>query len=132
MNIKQTLINVAVTIAAAAAFALVLHGTAHADSGLHASPSSESWTGTDKRIHFAVSFVAGVAAANALPNEPVKAFGYAMIPGTIKEVLDASGSGFSYKDMAADALGAALGVAGTHWLIKRANGTTVVAYHTAF
>ena len=88
----------------------------------------------DKRMHAGVSFVAGVASANVWPTEPVKAFGAAMVPGIAKELLDArkGGSGFDTKDLMADAIGAALGVAGTSWLIARTNKTTVIAYRTEF
>lgn len=86
----------------------------------------------DKKMHAGVSFVLGMAAAHQFPDRPVLAWGVAMTPGLLKELSDKSGTGFSGKDIAANAIGAALGVATTNWLISRSNGTTVVAYRTEF
>ena len=86
------------------AFALMtLCTTAHADD----------WTGPDKVKHFGVSFALGAGAQMILPEDkPVAAFAMAMMPGLAKELSDSrkGGSGFSVKDLAADAAGAALGV----------------------
>ena len=99
--------------------------SAHAD---------DTWTGADKKLHFAVSFMAGVATANQWPDNKPLAIGVAMLPGLVKEAMDAQkgGSGFSGKDLVADALGAVAGVYTTHWLIARQNGQTVVAYRAEF
>ena len=91
-------------------------------------------TRLDERGSLGILEVAGIAAANVWPTEPVKAFGAAMVPGIAKELLDAQkgGSGFDTKDLMADAIGAALGVAGTSWLIARTNKTTIIAYRSTF
>jgi uncharacterized protein YfiM (DUF2279 family) len=85
-------------------------------------------------MHFGVSAVVGFAAVNQWPDNKPKAFAVAMIPGVLKEISDAQkgGSGFSGKDLVADALGAAFGVYAGGWLITRAQGTTKVAYATGF
>lgn len=102
-----------------AALILLFMGTAHA-------------VDSDKKMHMGVSFVLGFAMANQFPNEPLKAWGVAMVPGLIKEVGDRSTTGFDPKDLAANAIGAALGVATGKWMVTRNNGTTQVAYVTQF
>jgi putative lipoprotein len=85
---------------------LLLSGLAQADE----------WTGKDKKQHFAGSALMGVAASAAFKDSdhpvlyPMAAV---LAVGLAKEIRDevaTSGSGFSYKGLAADALGAALGV----------------------
>jgi hypothetical protein len=87
---------------------------------------------SDKKMHLGVSFALGFALANQWPNEPLRAWGVAMVPGLLKEVSDRGSTGFDGKDLAANAIGAALGVATGRWLVMRSNGTTVVAYRTEF
>lgn len=98
-----------------------------AGAGLALMPSAQAaddWDGADKSTHFAVSAVLGTASAMHFENKWT-AFGVAMIPGLLKEMTD---SRFSGKDLAADALGAALGVQFGHWIVTR-NG---VGYRAAF
>lgn len=78
--------------------------------------SADEWTGEDKKQHFigsaAMAAVASVAFKDS--DHPVLyPFAASLSVGLAKELLDSTGggSGFSYKDLAADALGAALGVA---------------------
>lgn len=74
---------------------------------------ADEWFGQDKAKHAAVSFALGVGAQTILPEDkPLAAFGLAMMPGIAKELSDsrAGGSGWSNKDLVADAVGAALGV----------------------
>jgi hypothetical protein len=87
---------------------------------------------SDTKSHLGVSFVLGYAMANQFPNEPLKAWGIAMVPGVLKEISDRSSTGFDKKDLLADAIGAALGVATGRWMVMRSNGATVVAYRTEF
>lgn len=60
------------------------------------------------------------------------------LPGLAKEVIDGTCStdGFSYKDLAADALGSLTGAALTHWAIlyrRNAHSTTIgLAYRNSF
>lgn len=117
----------ALTLAAAVASCAAL--PAHAGGS-----SADTWTGADKKMHFAVSATLGFAAINQWPDEPGKAFALAMVPGLLKELSDAQrgGAGFSGKDLAADALGAALGVAAGRWLIARQGGQTVLLFHREF
>ena len=100
----------------------------------HAGQPNDRWTGQDKALHFGVSATLGFAAINQWPREPGKAFAWAMVTGLLKEISDAQrgGSGFSGKDLAADALGAAFGVATGGWLIARQGGQTVVLLHKEF
>lgn len=73
---------------------------------------------SDKLKHFAVSFALGTASGAYFENKWT-AFGVAMIPGLLKEISDSqkSNNHFSGKDMAANALGAALGVQFGNWII---------------
>lgn len=73
---------------------------------------------SDKLKHFAVSFALGTASGAYFENKWT-AFGVAMIPGLVKEISDSqkSNNHFSGKDMAANALGAALGVQFGNWII---------------
>ena len=97
------------------------------------SAAQDTWNGADKKMHIGVSFVLGFAAGAQWPDNRLKAFGVAMIPGVLKEVSDRGTTGISGKDLAADALGAALGVYAAGWMVSRSqNGTTVVSYATTF
>lgn len=83
------------------------------------SPEVDKWNGEDKALHFALSaLMASIfyvcAFAIDLPAATEIAFGASLLVGIAKELKDAmaeTGSGFSYKDLVADALGSALGVA---------------------
>lgn len=86
--------------------------------------AADDWNGADKGAHFAVSAVLGTAAAMHFEDKWT-AFGVAMIPGLLKELTD---SRFSGKDLAADALGAGLGVQIGHWIVTRDG----VGYRAAF
>jgi len=73
---------------------------------------AEGWTGTDKTQHMAVSAAFGGIARAVTPNK-LTAFGLAMAPGIAKELYDGRHEGkhtASVKDLAADAVGAAIGV----------------------
>lgn len=77
---------------------------------------ADEWRGDDKNKHFAGSAVMGLVATAAFKDSehPVLyPFTAALAVGLAKEIRDEVspvGSGFSYKDLAADALGSALGV----------------------
>lgn len=79
---------------------------------------ADEWTGEDKQLHFTVSAALGVAAYSHT-HDRAKAFGWAMVPGILKEIADSQqdDNRFSGKDLAWDALGAAVGVQAGHWLI---------------
>ena len=85
---------------------------------------------SDKKVHAGVSFMLGFAAANQWPDRPFLAWGVAMVPGLIKEASDRTTTGFDAKDLAANAIGAALGVATGRWLVLRQDGKTFIAYRT--
>jgi putative lipoprotein len=96
---------------------LLLSGLAHADE----------WTGEDKKQHFSGSALMGVAASVAFKDSehpvlyPMAAVLAVGITKEIRDEVATSGSGFSYKDLAADALGAALGVSlgnGVVWVSR--------------
>lgn len=98
---------------------ILLSGLAHADD----------WTGDDKNKHFAGSALMGVAASVAFKDSdhpvlyPMAAV---LAVGLAKEIRDEvapAGSGFSYKDLAADALGAALGVSVGNGIIYATRNT---------
>lgn len=74
---------------------------------------ADEWLGRDKAKHAAVSFALGAGAQMILPEDkPVAAFALALMPGIAKELSDSrkGGSGWSNKDLVADAVGAAMGV----------------------
>lgn len=81
--------------------------------------------------HFAVSALIGIWSAAQIEKEsPLKAFGIAMVPGVLKEVIDATqkNNHFSGRDLAYDALGAAVGVGvGRYLLVRSRDGTTTVS-----
>ena len=96
-----------------------------------AAGDSQGFSRNGYAEHFAVSALAGVFSAAQIEKEsPLKAFGYAMVPGMLKEVIDSTqkGNHFSGRDLAYDALGAAVGVGvGRYLLIRSRGGTTTVA-----
>jgi uncharacterized protein YfiM (DUF2279 family) len=93
---------------------------------------ADKWTGSDKAMHFGVSFAVGFATGNQWPQNKPLAIGVAMIPGVLKEVSDRSTTGFSGKDLAVDLIGATMGVYSAHWLIGRQGGKTALMYRTEF
>ena len=84
-----------------------------------AQADPDPWFGSDKAVHFAVSGVLAIGAYHAAMtfSDSAKAriaYGasVALIAGVGKELWDASGNGnASFKDLAWDVLGAAVGVA---------------------
>ena len=120
----------AAALAASASVAL-----AHDDPALPTpTPSVGDGQGFSRngyKEHFAVSALAGIfASAHVEKESALKAFGYAMIPGVAKELIDATqkGNHFSGRDLLADALGAAVGVGlGRTILVYTRDGTTTVA-----
>jgi putative lipoprotein len=105
---------------------LLFCGSAHAGDG--------AWSVQGGKEHFIVSTALGFGCANVFQDSAMKAFGCAMVPGLIKEVIDSrqEGNKFSASDMGFNALGAALGVSGGRWMLTRSNGQTVVSYRTEF
>ncbi|MBP0591991.1 hypothetical protein J8I87_20125 [Paraburkholderia sp. LEh10] len=133
--------------AGALALMLAAGTTAHAGfdcNGAHSGwrwQTSDSWTGTDKLEHFAVSAPFGALGAHlARDTEHPVVYGTLIgtVPGLAKEVIDGTctTNGFSYKDLTADALGALTGALLTHWAIvyhRNARSTTVgLAYSGTF
>ena len=86
--------------------------------GAPARAADDAWDGRDKAKHVVVSAVLGTASGAYFENKWT-AFGVAMIPGLVKEISDSRkhDNHFSGKDLAADAIGAALGVQFGHWMI---------------
>jgi uncharacterized protein YfiM (DUF2279 family) len=107
-----------ISLAACALFVFMAeHAHAHDDGPRIPPPSpasqatGDNWGGAP--AHVAVSALAGLAcSAQLYPHQKLKAFGCAMTPGVIKEVIDSAqkGNRFSVKDIIADAVGAGLGV----------------------
>lgn len=74
--------------------------------------TGDSWVGADKYQHAAGEAIIGLA-AGAYFEDKSTAFAVAMIPGIAKEIYDYRHSdkhSASFKDLAADAVGAAIGV----------------------
>jgi len=129
------------------ALALAASTAAHAGfdcSGTHSGwrvQNSDSWTGTDKLAHFAVSAPFGALGAYITRDtaHPV-IYGALLgtVPGLVKETIDGTCTtdGFSYKDLTADAVGALTGALLANWAItynRNARGTTIgLAYHNHF
>ena len=84
---------------------------------------SDSWTGTDKLEHFAVSVPFG-AAGGWLMRETDHPVVYGTLIGTVPglalQILNGTcpTAGFSYKDLFADALGSLAGAWLTHWAVS--------------
>ncbi|MEM5353429.1 hypothetical protein VOI32_35525 [Paraburkholderia caribensis] len=103
--------------------------------------TSDDWFGTDKLEHFAVSVPFGALGAYLTRDTEHPVFYGTLVgsvPGFLKEVLDGTcrSSGFSYKDLTADVVGALTGALLGNWAIsynRDARGKTVgIAYHTRF
>jgi len=86
----------------------------------------------DKVKHVAVS--ASIAAAvKAYGYSDAGAFAISLLPGIAKELHDHKrGSGWSNRDMIANALGAGIGIKSANWFIKQDAGQTVIGYRTEF
>ena len=97
-------------------------------------PVQQHWKHEGGQEHFFISGAAGLACSQVFTDSFGRAWACAMVPGTVKELLDASENGnkFSAEDMAFNALGAALGVRAGHWARRRANGQAVVSYSAWF
>ncbi|SIT46915.1 conserved exported hypothetical protein [Paraburkholderia piptadeniae] len=137
------------TLKRATALALMLAASSAAKAGFDCNGSrggwrlqtSDSWTGSDKLTHFAVSAPFGALGAYlARDTQHPVVYGTSIgtVPGLLKEIVDGTcrTSGFSYKDLTADALGALTGALLGNWAItysRNAGGTMVgVAYFNRF
>lgn len=84
--------------------------------------AQDRWNGPDKPKHVAASVVSAVVVESLFAQtlHPAQRFGLAMLPGIAKELYDMrkGGSGFSGKDLVADALGVGLGMAGYHVIMR--------------
>lgn len=98
---KRLLYSFAAILAGLVAGALITASPAHADS----------FSTPDKQKHFAVSAALG-AGASAITDSDNAAVALALVPGLAKELYDSrsGGTGFSWRDMVANAAGAYLGV----------------------
>jgi uncharacterized protein YfiM (DUF2279 family) len=99
--------------------------------------SADGFGGEDKLAHFAVSAAAGAATRAYFGDRltDTQAVAVALIPGTIKEALDASskgGSGWSNRDMLANVLGAVAGVKLAGWGVSKRGQALQVTYSTQF
>lgn len=94
-----------------------------------AHAQEDTWNGSDKKMHAGVSFLIGMGARQVYLDEPLKAFGWALVPGLIKEATDTKPSA---KDMVANALGAALGVYTGGFFVATTGDTFYVGYSTDF
>ncbi|WP_374488621.1 hypothetical protein [Zoogloea sp.] len=98
-------------------------------SALACNTPKDEWGGNDKAKHFAVSAALG-AGATRLDPDPWIAFGLALAPGVAKEVYDSTRdcNRFSWRDLAWDAVGAAVGVHLGNWVL----GPSSVSYVRSF
>lgn len=93
--------------------------------------AQDTWNGRDKRVHASMSCFFGAGAAAWQRESPGKAWLIAMVPGALKEASDATtatGTGWSWKDMAANALGAGLCVHGARLVLSRSEGQAQVTF----
>ena len=113
MNYKPLNLRLYVAVAAVTAAFIAFTPDAQAcKDSMHFAP--------DKKNHFAVSAALGVG-ARALVSDNATAFGLALLPGVAKEFYDLKHPDkdcASYSDLAWDAIGAAVGVYSTHWIIQ--------------
>ena len=91
-------------------------GAAAAEPLFLPASSQGRWSAADKQIHFAGSFAISTSLRAAARSDG-ESFGCAVGIGVLKELYDAAlkarrkGRGASWKDLAADVLGAAAGIA---------------------
>lgn len=120
MNRNSPLIDFVIAMVIGAAFSLWMSDS-HADTLQFTK---------DKQDHLAVSAVIG-AASRLVIDDPYVAFGVAMVPGVAKEIYDMHHKDHhtaSWQDLAFDAIGAAIGVTGTHLVIRH----NFIGYTTRF
>ncbi len=102
-----------------------------ATTATHAAPFNRACRGDslkpegDKLVHLTYSAGIGVA-SRAVIADPALAFAAALAPGLVRELW--LGDCFSFQDMAYNAVGAAIGVTTTHWVI----GPNRVVFRTEF
>ncbi len=83
----------------------------------HACKDTMQFT-QDKQKHFTVSAAIG-AVSRSMIDDNKTALAVALVPGIAKELHDMRGNGCaSFKDMAYNAIGAAIGVASVNWIIR--------------
>ena len=91
---------------------------------------------SDKVQHFMVSAAAGAIVVNVKPDWPSgQQFLVAMVPGLAKELVNSreGGSGFSTRDLLADAAGTYAGVQGWRWFVApREDGGAEVQWKLKF
>ena len=125
--LARRVLAIGTTIAGAAAIGAMLAYSVPAKA-----ESADPWTGPDKVKHVGVSAGFGVV-ASGFSDDKRKAWGACMVVGLGKEVADRMGLGqASAKDLAADALGCALGVATGRALIRYSRGRAEVLYRVEF
>lgn len=91
--------------------------------------AQDTWSGSDKKMHAGLSALIGIGTRQVWRDEPLKAWGVALIPGLIKEATDTKPSA---KDMVANALGAALGVYTGGFFVVTNGNQVVVGYSMEF
>ena len=94
--------------------------------------ANDQWTGPDKRDHLvAGTLIATVATMHTA--SPFAGFLVGTGAGLAKEMLDATGNGdCTLQDFVATAVGAGVGAYLGGWVVTRAQGRTLVSWHTVF
>lgn len=80
--------------------------------------------------HAAISGLIGFALRNQWPDEPWRAFGWALVPGFAGELaanMDRPTNRFSWRDMASNAAGSAIGVSIGGLVVQRVGAETRVS-----
>lgn len=90
---------------------------------------ADEWTGADKAQHVAGSALLGTVAGVAIKDKWT-AFALAMVPGVAKEIWDSKHPNHtaSFKDLAADAVGAAIGIYTGNCVIRNQSITCRVEF----
>lgn len=118
-------------------------GAALAHTEKHGQPAkeeppitvSDTWKGKDKRDHLIGSLILGAGARSFITAQPVTAGAFCMVPGVIKEAYDArrgAPGAWSWKDIAADAIGCGIGVAGADLFLTRDGKRYTLGWNVKF
>lgn len=128
------------TAAIIALTVLLLMASPANSNGKHPPPAAptqptyrDSFDGWQR--HMAFHAITGLAARHQWPDEPLKAWAVAMIPGFVHELTaeqDKPMNRFSPRDMLSNAVGAAIGVTAGGVTLHMRRDAVLVSYATTF